>query len=293
MGKPINILLNDFTASVEDVDFSSDGQKIATASDDARARLWNAATGEHLRTLERHRSRVKSVHFSPDSKILASGSEDKTVRLWDVETGRQMRVLEGHKEQILSVRFSPDGQKIVSGGWDKMVFVWDATTGEQLTTLAPTAIVRNVRFSPDGREIVTDSGKVGLWNASTGKYLKTLTDYLGYGISFAPNGRKILTGGDDAVHLRPVDILGFRHKMLTGATGGWVQDVSYSPDGQTVASANKDGTVTVWNAVTGERLSSFVGHTSTVNKVTFSPDGRTLASCSGDGTVLLWEVPQP
>ena len=237
-------------------------------------RLWNAATGEHLMTFEKHRSRVKSVHFSPDSKMLASGSEDKTVHLWDVETGRLMNVLEGHEKQILSVRFSPDGRKIASGGWDKWVLVWDVTTGEQLKVLGPTNIVRNVRFSPDGQEIVTDSGKVDLWNASTGKYLKTLTHYSGLRCkAFAPNGKKILVGGHNEVHLRPIDMLGFP-KTLTGATGSWVEDVSYSPDGQTVASANKDGTVSVWDASTGELLSSFIGHTSTVNKITFSPDGK-------------------
>ena len=114
---------------------------------------------------------------------------------------------------------------------------------------------------------------------------------LGYGISFAPNGKQIGTGDYDKVHLRSFDRLSVL-KTLTGATGGWVEDVSFGPDGRTVARANRDGTVTVWDASTGERLSRFIRHTSTVNKVTFSPNGRTLASCSNDGTVLLWAVPQ-
>ena len=71
------------TTAVCGVAFSPDGRLLATASADGTARLWDPATGEHLRTLTGHTSRVCGVAFSPDGRLLATASVDNTARLWD------------------------------------------------------------------------------------------------------------------------------------------------------------------------------------------------------------------
>ena len=67
----------------------------------------------------------------------------------------------------------------------------------------------------------------------------------------------------------------------------WVRSVSFSPDGETLASASDDGTVKLWT-VEGEELQTLEGHRGRVRSVRFSPDGETLASANSDGTVNLW-----
>jgi len=78
-----------------------------SGSDDNTIRLWNAATGAHLRTIEGHTSLVTSVTFSPDGQTIASGSNDETIRLWNAATGAHIRTLEGHTDGVSSVTFSP------------------------------------------------------------------------------------------------------------------------------------------------------------------------------------------
>jgi hypothetical protein len=69
-----------------------------------------------------------------------------------------------------------------------------------------------------------------------------------------------------------------------------IRSVSFSPDGQLVASGSVDRTVKVWEARTGQRVADWLGHNSPVASVCFSPDGQLVASGSWDGTVKVWEA---
>jgi WD40 repeat protein len=64
-------------------------------------RLWDAESGEALRTLEGHTSFVNSVAFAPDGQTLASGSRDDTVRLWGVLSEAEVAATSEVQEAIL------------------------------------------------------------------------------------------------------------------------------------------------------------------------------------------------
>ena len=79
----------------------------------------------------------------------------------------------------------------------------------------------------------------------------------------------------------------FPKTLLKGHTGD-VTSVSFSPDGQMLASGSVDKTVRVWDVNTGVLLNTLIGHTDMVTSVSFSPDGQMLTSGSWDKTVILW-----
>jgi tetratricopeptide (TPR) repeat protein len=69
-----------------------------------------------------------------------------------------------------------------------------------------------------------------------------------------------------------------------------VYSVAFSPDGQRLASASSDQTVTIWDSATGKELFALKGHAGRVYGVAFSPDGQRLASANDDGFIHLWET---
>jgi len=70
----------------------------------------------------------------------------------------------------------------------------------------------------------------------------------------------------------------------------WVTGVSFSPNGEFLATASYDKTAKLWRVQTGEEVRTFRGHSDSVTGVSFSPNEEFLATASSDKTAKLWRV---
>jgi len=84
--------------------------------------------------------------------------------------------------------------------------------------------------------------------------------------------------------------VGTLQRTLIGHTSS-LNSVSYSPDGNYLASGSSDGTIKIWNVNDGSLIRTLTGHIGYVYSVSYSPDGNYLASGSIiDGTIKIWNV---
>ena len=249
---------------VEDVAFRPTGQTLAAANADGTLTLWNPVTGRRERTWSADSQIVYSVTFSPDGRTLASAGADGTVVLWQAETGARERTLRGHSDFAFGVAFSPDGRTLASASADHSIILWDVASGRRMRTLTGhTAAVESVAFSPDGRTIASGSkdGTVILWNARTGRQIGDRLSGSGgsvLSLAFSPDGRLLASAGAAKRALLwdlrsrlalPVG----DHTGCGGSRAGWpqpprswcssVENVAFSPDGRTLATAGLDGKV--------------------------------------------------
>lgn len=127
--KKRNSILKGHQGNVTSVVFSSDDNRILSASTDYTIRVWDVKTGACLNVMEGHSGEVLSAFYNQDDSKIVSASADKTIRIWNSISGKCICVLRGHTETVKCAAFCSDGSRIVSGSVDNTIRIWDSDTG--------------------------------------------------------------------------------------------------------------------------------------------------------------------
>ncbi|MGA4837798.1 CHAT domain-containing protein [Streptomyces sp. G45] len=232
-------------ASVWDAAFSPDGLRLATASGDRTARIWDSATGSQVLELA-HPKTVRGVDFSPDGRHLATSCEDAAARVWDLATGAEILKVT-HGSLVIGVAFSPDGRRLATSSGDKTARVWDAANGARLLELPHSGIVFSVAFSPDGGRLVTAqwNDAAHVWDADSGAELYAIAHKsITVDAAFSPDGRWVATASTDrSVRVCDADT---GTELFDLEQFGGARSVAFSPDGRRLATGCSDRTVHLW-----------------------------------------------
>jgi WD40 repeat protein len=161
--------------------FSPDGKRLAVGTrnfaDQRKAggirgevRFWDLTSGKHVATWKAHGQYFKALAYSPDGKQLALGihtysKNEAPVKVCDAETGTELLSLPDQGEgsrQAQQLVFSPDARRlaVILSEQDKTaVKVWDATTGKLLRTLPVDDADCRVAFAPDGARLAVGDSR--------------------------------------------------------------------------------------------------------------------------------------
>jgi WD40 repeat protein len=305
-------VLSGHNSEIWSVEFSPDGNWLASGSVDSTIKVWNKENGTLVFNLKQP-SGVTNLSYSPDGNYLATAAYDSKVRLWKLPEGRLVNEFSGHKGTVWSVSFSPDGKTLASCGEDATIKLWDIESSQLTGTLkGHTRNIWDVKFSPDGSKIASGSydKTVKIWNAKNGQLIQTLAAHSEaiVSLAFSHNGQTLASTSDDrSIKLwSTVDW----HLIKNLVVPEHIQAVDFSPDDKMLVTGGRDKPVVgeflqnffgdskynkgvsmrLWDVQTGKLLQTFSQHANDVNDVSFSPDGKWIASGSSDKTIELWQL---
>ena len=233
-------------------DFSADGKKLVTASDDGTAIIWDLKTGSIDQELKGHGQRVESAYFSSLGDQIVTSSGDSTAIIWDVETGNEIIRLRGHTDWLRDAVFSYNGKMIASCGLDGSIRIWEATSGKVIRTLkGHKNWVRSVRFDQFGKRLLSasDDHSAILWDVSSGQIIQ----------------------------------------KFNGHTD-WLRFARFHPDNQSIITGSNDRTIRVWNINDGVCRQILREHNSVIEWADFSADNQFMFTGSGDGSIIIWDA---
>jgi WD40 repeat protein len=253
---------------------------------------------------------LRYVDFSPDGRFLAgpTGSDPKCVGQWDASTGRLLTTVRGHAAEVRVVAFSPSGRQLATAAWNRKpnqegeFALWEGEEDGRVTPVwlvATPSPVDCLTFSPDGRYLVVGDrgdrppepdravdGRLVVWDTRTRQPLLAWSAHAGrvQAVAVSPDGKTVVSVGREpgaGLRIWDADSGRLRHDLPAPPRATVVR---FSPDGTRLAVAGYEGTVQLWDPLTGQDILTLRGPVGQITEseandtdVVFSPDGTRLA----------------
>lgn len=317
------------TDTITAMTISSDGKFLITASDDNTAKLWEISTGIILRTFKSN-SPIKTLAADPSNQRLATGSIDGDITVWDLSTGKEKASFHNDSAWMTSIAFNSNGTHLYAGDECGNINLWDLSSGAVMKSLsgfsdtplfktehyllAITAegdftlidkdtadLVRSFKGKPqttcfamseDEKIIVAghNNGTVGLWDARTGKEIRSFMGEAARvsSIAISPDNKHLITNTSD----NTLTIWDFAtgKKLNSFKTEATVRELAVTLDSKYLAVAAFNDSVELRNILSGEPVRTFTGHASRISSIAITPNGKYLVTGAQYGSAWLWDL---
>lgn len=293
-GKLIRTLPNK-TDQLNSIAFAPDGQTLATAQDHS-VRLWRVADGTLLRELPTYYD-VAWATFAPDSATLTAYTRYSTWWRWRIADGVQL-------DARALFAASDTGASVVYGGTVDRLPIWRRSDGNLARLLTGVSdVVNEVTQNSELVAALDGTDAIHVWRSADGTPVQTIRlakhDRPIQQINLTPDGSMIVVVSSDGGNIYRVRDGALLHTLAVPKQQAdplnelWsdIRTATIAPDGHTLATLTKGGTLRLWNIADGALLTTVQSSQYLSGAFSFSPDGRLLAAGDYRGVVALWGVP--
>jgi WD40 repeat protein len=171
---PWTMQLNEDEQRTWSVALSEDGTRLAAASGDGIARVWELPSGRKLWEHRAHAGRIRSMALDRDGSLLLTGGGDGVARLWRLPDGEQVTEFAHGASWVRAVALDPSGARVALGCGPGDIYVHGiSSNGEDAELHGHTGRVLMAGFTaePDVLVSAAADGTVRTWSLPEQKQL--------------------------------------------------------------------------------------------------------------------------
>lgn len=316
--------------------FAPDGKTMAVGyNSDDKVHFVDVESGKPVTAATGPRGAATALGISTDGKVLMVKNEDNIVRRWDLATGRELSQFSAGSDRSRAA-FSPDGKLAAFAFANNTVHIVQANDGKVIHKIQVPGMnnpagnfnMPTVAFSLDGTRLGWQSAvdnEFHAWEAASAKEVMAISGSSanrarnGFGAwALSPDGSvAALTSGSgldpygSGRPRTPANKLMLARQAVGASKQFWnvetkgrsVTKLAFTPNGRSIISADSDGSVSLWEAVTGQeraRVKVKIGadpsgpvagnQTSPITSLAVADDGRTVAIGCVDHIIHLVDI---
>ncbi|KAM6443470.1 autophagy-related protein 16-1 isoform 1-T3 [Liasis olivaceus] len=280
---------------VNAVQFSPGSRLLATGGSDRKVKIWEVFGDncELKAALSGSNAGITSVEFDSAGSYLLAASNDYASRIWTVDDHRLRHTLTGHSGKVLSAKFLLDKARIVSGSHDRTLKLWDLRSKVCTKTVFAGSSCNDLVCTEQCVMSGHFDKKIRFWDIRTECVVREV-ELLGRitALDLNPERTELITCSRDDL-LKIIDLRINTVKQTFSAPGFKCGSdstrVVFSPDGNYVVAGSADGSLYIWNVLTGkvERTLS-KHHSNPINAVAWSASGAHVVSVDKGNKAVLW-----
>uniref|UniRef100_A0ABM5GFB3 Apoptotic protease-activating factor 1 n=1 Tax=Pogona vitticeps TaxID=103695 RepID=A0ABM5GFB3_9SAUR len=274
--------------TIQYCDFCPNSQMVAVALSHYSVEIWDIDSLSKVADCRGHMSWVHSVSFSFDGSLFLTSSDDQTIRIWEtskvfkssaIVLKREIDVLFPDNEAIILAIDSSKYLQLINGNTGHTVYL----TEMQASCICCCCLSEDLHVAAFGQR----NGTVKVINLPNGNVLKSRTGHTEavQHCQFTSDGNTLISSSDDST----IQVWNWQSEECIFLKGHNEPVKNFSLlKHLRLFSWSFDGTVKLWNTVSGELERDLTCHEDAILSCAISPDGTMFSTASADKTAKIW-----